>query len=49
MAEWSWKSFHPGQTPQPDVIKKEAEKLMKRCDLDGDGVIGEEEFDKWYG
>ena len=31
-----------------ETIQSEAAKIMQRCDKDGDGVVGEEEFEQWY-
>ena len=29
-------------------MRREAEKILKRCDTNGDGVIGDAEFDAYY-
>ena len=49
LAEWVWKSFHPGQTMSKEVTKEEAAKILRRCDVDGDGKVSPLEFEVYYG
>jgi len=48
LAEWVWCSFRPGKTIDPDTRKREAIKLMKICDEDGDGAVDKSEFKKYF-
>ena len=48
LAEWVWCSFRPGQEISASQRVQEATKLMGRCDTDGNGSIGREEFGKYY-
>ena len=48
LAAWVWESFRPGQTITPEAQHAEAEKIMRRCDLNGDGSIGRHEFKEYY-
>ena len=44
MAEWVWQSFHPGEKITAEEREKEAKKVLKSCDTNGDGGIDKEEF-----
>ena len=49
LALWVFSSFHPGGDALPaDRQQKEAEKLTKRLDADGDGKLSFEEFAAWF-
>ena len=48
LAEWVWRSFHPKQDPSAELIRKEAEKILQRCDKNSDGQIGQDEFEAYY-
>ena len=48
LAEWVYSSFRPGQSITPERREEEARKILKRCDLDGDGRVDKEEFQKYY-
>ena len=42
LAEWVWCSFRPGQRITPKERESETEKLLRRCDTNGDGWIDRE-------
>jgi len=48
LAEWVWCSFRPGQEITLPVRDEEAEKILKRCDVNGDGAIDKYEFRDYY-
>ena len=48
LAEWVWCSFRPGQEITPQHRRKEAEKILDRCDKDGNGVVDKGEFQVYY-
>ena len=49
LALWVFSSFHPGGEALPaDRQQKEADKLTKRLDADGDGKLSFEEFAAWF-
>jgi len=48
LAEWVWKSFRPGQNITEEDAAKEAAKIMRRCDTNGDGSLDGEEFRAYY-
>jgi len=48
LAEWVWRSFRPGKEINPEELKAEGLKIMKRCDTNEDGRIDEKEFMTYY-
>merc|ERR1719409_767781 len=48
LAEWVWRSFHPGEDVEDEVLEAEAAKILHRCDRNGDGLVDEEEFERYY-
>ena len=48
LAEWVWSSFHNDEKPSDETRKREAAKILKRCDKNDDGVLSGEEFEAYY-
>jgi len=48
LAQWVWESFRPGKHMAEAAQTKEAAKLMKRCDKNGDHSIDQDEFTAYY-
>ena len=49
LAEWVWKSFHPGGEPIPHEIREaEATKLLTRHDDNHDNGMDFTEFESWF-
>ena len=43
-----WSSFRPGKTISPKEREQEGVKILKRCDVNGDGKIDRAEFLAYY-
>jgi len=49
LAEWVWYSFHPQGVEMTEAEHfEEAEKILHRCDLNGDRSIDRQEFSDYY-
>ena len=49
LANWVWLQFHPGGEPLSAALQAEhAARLLRRLDVDGDGVMNFEEFSEWF-
>ena len=48
LAQWAFSKLHQDGEAPADWQQKEAERLMKRLDADGDGQISFDEFAAWY-
>jgi len=48
LAVWVWQTFRPGQEISTEARKKEAGKIIRRCDKNDDGAIDREEFGEYF-
>jgi len=48
LAEWVWSSFRHGQQITSEDRDKEGEKILRRCDVNGDGSVDKAEFGAYY-
>ena len=48
LAEWVWCSFRPGQRITAADREGEKAKILRRCDVNGDGSIDRREFNAYY-
>jgi len=48
LAEWVWSSYRPGKAISEKETEQETIKLLRRCDINGDGRIDQEEFGLYY-
>ena len=48
LATWVWESFRPGERISEEAMHEESRKILRRCDLNGDGHIDQQEFHDYY-